>query len=652
MAKRISIIDKGQLHEMLEGFKQLQNTLEKMNATIGLVGENTKKVAEGFAKSEKEAKNTASQVKDVEKSTKGAKMSATDLYYAFKNIANAANGIKNSIIKFYTAHDKFKKPMIELARLSFKAEGIGTSLHQVKALGEAMRQFGGDSRSAASHIENLQANIADIEWGGEGGGLGEVAMRYGLDIVPGADDANSINEKLHDLLGNLNAGQQLNVKRLLGLDDATFQLLKSNDYKKLMEEGNRRAEGQLKNDAENKAKEVNATDAARNAQEEQYGIQQSTQIFDTLKQLDQDIINRLQSLEKYSGDIAKAEIKLEQGKALVDGIGSLIKAINGLTTLLGAKSLLDIFGPKGNAGKAAKTAWNLGKSGLRGAWNIGKNVFRWGRTAGMGGLALGAGMAYAMYKPMQLLDSDAKEIERYKKASPEEKKKMREAQKEKFGGLGLTKYFDQADAAEKRKKEEGDPVWKVRSQSRVDDAIAAYKNAEESGDIASSQLLDAWQRKGKGFDQRANASQEQLQKLNNFIAGLSKSQAQDILDELNYTDAKGHKRNYDVDDSTMKLLRERAAEVERTAGRANGNMKEAGLNLATTERAASQSVRPSNVVQNKTEYKDHIEVHVANPKEAEKTVREFQHRHDGEQTTTTSQGSSNAGIDMSEPRGM
>lgn len=642
MAKRISIISPGQLHDMLEKFNQLQDTLEKMNATAGKIGDNVRKVADGFSKSANAAKNTVSQVKEVENSTKSARSSATDLYYAFKSISNAADGVKNSIIKFYTAHDKFKKPMIELARLSFKAEGIGTTLHQVKALGEAMRRFGGDSRTAASHIENLQANLADIEWGGEGGGLGEVAMRYGLDIVPGADDANSINEKLHNLLGNLNAGQQLNVKRLLGLDDATFQLLKSNDYARLMEIGNGRAAGQLKNDAESKAIAVNDQDAARGAQEQQYGIQQSTSIYDSLIQYYQDIIDRLKSIESISGDLAKAEIKLEQGKALLDAIASLIKALNGLSMLLGAQGLPDISGPKGKtSAKVAKTAWKFVK-----------HLFELGMLLKLGPVALGVGMAYAMYKPMQLLDSEVKEIERYKNASPEEKARMREEQKKKFGKQGLTKYFDMADAAKERMRKEGGPAWKPRSQSRVDDAISAYRNAEASGDIASSALLDAWQTRGRGYDKRANASQEQLEKLNNFIAGLSKSQAQEILDELNLTDAKGRKRDYDVDSSTMKLLQERAGLVESAAGKANDNMKEAGVNLATTESAASQSVHPGNVVQNKTEYKDHIEVHVDSPKEAQETVREFQHRHDGEQGATASFDPSNAGVDMSEPRGM
>lgn len=656
--------------------EELKQNLEGAAAATGSVSDSAKQAKESI----EEAKNEAENLREVARNTSynnflgsinaiqrgllaitGAIKKAIAIPKAEKEYQLRMEKLRRTLkyVDFGKWHDiDFAKMHLnELRKFDIAAQASGSTAKNVKALEYSMKKFGGTAQDALRWTKSMQSNLADMEWGGEGGALGQVAFEYGLDFT-GNESQEDIDEKIANLLDTLPKRQQVRVAQMLGIDDANFKRLTDKDangkltLKKNQEEGLKEAEKTTSDENLSSAKKTFEADQQASIAIEQQNIKYAVNNIGTilssiLKSADMAYAENVKKLEDktFQRYMERAQTQLALTYAPLEHYISQFERIIGLlAAILDVAIAIKAFQALGSLGGIGKGVGGLLKRG-------GAGLLKWGGRllggAGAGAVSVGAAMAAAMILPMKWLNDDCKEIEAYRRASPEEKKKMREAQKEKIGGIGLTKYFDQADATEKRKAAE---AAAQPTANEVAEDINARFNAVYKGVDVASDLTDLFS-KDAGFGGTTKAARALISER---LKKLSPEDAASLLDDVNALDRRsvkngGRTPRYLMDKEQRKILEDRRNGVVLATEEADAALQTAGQNLSTANAGAAEMI--GQTVQNakKLETHDSYVFNVKDKNEAMGIYGDIQTAKDNVTPFAPNLGTQNASADADVP---
>lgn len=187
--------------ELLKKSKNIREAIQKLtenskllNAQQKQLSENTKNVADNLGKEDDKLKRlTTSTIKFLGQ------------YFAIKKTFSAVMG--------------FAKEGEELARM---ADLSGMSAQGIERLGIALKNYGGSASSASATLSKLNQQMQDLRFG-KGGKLGQVAIRYGLNLNASTPEQMLLN--IAKRMEGLGATQQVAMGRMIGLDNATLLLV-------------------------------------------------------------------------------------------------------------------------------------------------------------------------------------------------------------------------------------------------------------------------------------------------------------------------------------------------------------------------------------------------------------------------------------------
>ena len=659
--------------------EELKQNLEGAAAATGSVSDSAKQAKESI----EEAKNEAENLRDVARNTsysnflesinviKRGLLGITGIFKKAIAIPKAEREYQLRMEKLrrtlkYVDFGKWhdidfaKMHLNELRKFDIAAQASGSTAKNVKALEYSMKKFGGTAQDALRWTKSMQSSLADMEWGGEGGALGQVAFEYGLDFT-GNESQEDIDEKIANLLDTLPKRQQVRVAQMLGIDDANFKRLTDKDangkltLKKNQEEGLKEAEKTTSDKNLSSAKKTFEADQQASIAIEQQNIRYAVDNIGT-------ILSSIQtSADKaYAENVKKLEDKtfqryMERAQAqltltyapLEHYISQFERIIGLLAAILDVVIAIKAFNALGGLGGIGKGAGGLLKRGGAAVLKWGENLLKWGGgllgSAAGGATAVGIGMAASMMLPLKLINDDVERIEAYRNASPEEKKKMRE----KSSGKLLTKYFDQADATAKRKAAEG--AAKLTADETAEGINARFNAVYKGVDLASD--LSILFSKNFGFGGTTKAERALISER---LKKLSPKAAASLLDDVNALDKRsvqngGRTPRYLMDREQRKILEDRKNGVVLATEEADSALQTAGQNLSTANAGAAEMI--GTTVQNakKLETHDSYVFNVKDKNEAMGIYGDIQTAKDNVTPFAPNLGTQNASADADVP---
>lgn len=220
-----------------DAIRRLKAQVEKYQDEVNNAKEGTKEWEEANRKLKESQEELGGAVSangrlEFRQASEAAKKLADDEKKAAKEAENATHkldvltrkavvflGQYFAIKKSFAAVMSFAKEGEELARM---ADMAGTSANQIEKLSIALKNYGGSASSASSTLSKLNQQMEDLKYG-KGGKLGQASIRYGLNINAQTPEQMLLN--IAKRMEGLKPLQQLNLGRMLGLDDATIMLL-------------------------------------------------------------------------------------------------------------------------------------------------------------------------------------------------------------------------------------------------------------------------------------------------------------------------------------------------------------------------------------------------------------------------------------------
>lgn len=195
--------------QWIEADERLKKSKEELNKALSSEGK------AAFQAAQQEAKQLAQDQKEAAKA-------ADEHEKKLNRLAKSAVGFLGqyfAIKKTFSAVMGFAKEGEELARL---ADLSGMSAQGIERLGIALKNYGGSASSASATLSKLNQQMQDLRFG-KGGKLGQVAIRYGLNLNVSTPEQMLLN--IAKRMEGLGATQQLAMGRMLGLDNATMLLV-------------------------------------------------------------------------------------------------------------------------------------------------------------------------------------------------------------------------------------------------------------------------------------------------------------------------------------------------------------------------------------------------------------------------------------------
>ena len=234
----------------------------------------------------------------------------------------------------------FSKQAAYLDKLS---QTSGISARNIQQLGYALYKFGGDTDVATRSLTSLKAKIDQLKEfrkkGREGfSELFTIKRKYGMSLV-GADDPMTLLKQIAATMDKLSKDKQLKFAKALGLDDATFLMVKKGI--KSVEEELYKAQKYILFDEKD--------------------IQTSVKFEDTIKEIGADIelisksfsFGALPQLQKFSDKIKSVTNYLSEHPEVIKGLGLVTFSAGAM----GVLRLLEAVPTKFLAGTAAVTAF-------------------------------------------------------------------------------------------------------------------------------------------------------------------------------------------------------------------------------------------------------------------------------------------------------
>ena len=169
------------LGEIAKDIKDTENKInslekkeEELNKAIKEGKENTVQAKIELVKVKNELKETREHLDKTKNSTGG-------FLIQLKNLASAAAKVGGTFLAVKKAVDLASDFALQGEALANLAESAQTDIDTFQNLSNAIVHYGGSVDDASSTMEKFKTNLQDIQKGGNGGGLKEVAVKYQID---------------------------------------------------------------------------------------------------------------------------------------------------------------------------------------------------------------------------------------------------------------------------------------------------------------------------------------------------------------------------------------------------------------------------------------------------------------------------------------
>lgn len=201
--------------QWIKADEKLKRAKEELNNALADEGK-------GFKAAKQDAKALEQEQKELERQTKASAKAAEQASKKYHDMAKKAVAVLGqylAIKKTISAVMGFAAEGEELARM---AQLSGTSAESIERLGIALRNYGGSASSASSALGKLNKQMEELKYG-KNNKLSQAAIQYGLNINASSPEQLMMN--IAKRMEGLSALQQVNLGRMLGLDDATIMFL-------------------------------------------------------------------------------------------------------------------------------------------------------------------------------------------------------------------------------------------------------------------------------------------------------------------------------------------------------------------------------------------------------------------------------------------
>ncbi|MBO4556644.1 MAG: hypothetical protein J5706_07780, partial [Elusimicrobiales bacterium] len=223
-----NVNDKIMIELVLNAKKAIQEAQKAVNAISGIKDKQQKKDKETAEKQGRLAENATKKATAFEK--KFSSSVSRDLNLLFRRFF----GIY-AILKAAQSVDHFARMGAEVRDL---AKSAGMAEQKFEKLGYAAKKAGGSYASTAQTVKSLTLGLQNMKFG-SGGAIEQAAMRYGLET--GRDgqifNADELLKSIARTMGSLKGDNaaQIDLANILGLDEATFDMVRGGEASYLKE---------------------------------------------------------------------------------------------------------------------------------------------------------------------------------------------------------------------------------------------------------------------------------------------------------------------------------------------------------------------------------------------------------------------------------
>ena len=289
------------------------------------------------------AENLISKLRQIEYETQQLDDAASHLTSTFGKLFDSflRSSVPPAFIKMMADQAMvFSKQATYLDKLS---QTSGISAKNIQQLGYALYKFGGDTDVAIRSLVSLKAKIDQLKElrkkGGEGlSELFTIKRKFGLSLA-GAEDPMTLLKQIAATMDKLSKDKQLKFAKALGLDDATFLMVKKGI----------------------KSVEEELYKAQKYVLFDEKDIQTSVKFEDTIKEIGADVeliskafsFGALPTLQKFTDKIKTVTNYLSEHPELIKGMGLVAFS----TGAMGVLRLLETVPTKFLAGAGAVTAF-------------------------------------------------------------------------------------------------------------------------------------------------------------------------------------------------------------------------------------------------------------------------------------------------------
>lgn len=246
-----NVNDKIMIELILNAKKAIQEAQKAVNAISGIKDKEYQADKENAKKQEELAQKTGKAREAITR--KGSAIINQEMALLTRRFFSLY-----AVIRAFSMFNQFASMGADIRRL---AETTGLAEGRFEKLGNAAQKVGGSYQSTASTLKNLRSALQRMKFG-EGGILQEAAMKYQLQLGEGNQlyDTENLMRSIARTMGALNKAGDKNamfdLQDILGIDDATFKLIKNGEQEYL-----RRVAEAEANSAKAKAESVKYVEA-------------------------------------------------------------------------------------------------------------------------------------------------------------------------------------------------------------------------------------------------------------------------------------------------------------------------------------------------------------------------------------------------------
>lgn len=209
----------------------MANPLQAFVLTFALEGD--KIVSQGLKKMTQEADTLSESLSDTDKNLKnteeGAKRTGSEVGKSAQNFMQLARKVSSALAPLYALGTVLNKTL-DFAKqgegVLFMAQSANVAADSFQKLANASKMFGGSAEGMAGILANFSGQMQAMKFG-ENTALQSAAIKYGVSLQ-GANGLANPEEMLENLarrMETLAPEEQLNLGRMVGLDEATIRLL-------------------------------------------------------------------------------------------------------------------------------------------------------------------------------------------------------------------------------------------------------------------------------------------------------------------------------------------------------------------------------------------------------------------------------------------
>lgn len=412
--------------------QQLAEAQARIPEILRHLSEQADRAGQGVERLGRGQKNSAAE-------TKSFVQSLITLELSIRRIQGGFNGLKKTAL----FAEKTQKDVLQFSQL---ARSIDASASAMKALDQAGRKFGLGFGEVSNTIKSMKANLADLRWGGSGGGLGMLMRRWGGNFT-GYETEKEMLLKLRRVFMRVAPRDRLLVARDAGVSEQMQDMLTSHKTEEEFLSFLNKEKIDNWEDAEKKAREgVTAQGEKANATENRERADMIN--LGSITNETNKLLTKILGFMEAHPWLTAAQM----GLSAVGDVGNAAMGMLAIKNLLGGGigRAAGAAGASGAATAAGSVASNVA-AGAAGSAGLGVAGGLSAATLGWAALAVAAigGIGYGLYK----LDETLQDANRGKKEgeTDEQANKREDKERQALIDKGATKT--ELDEYDKEKEE-------------------------------------------------------------------------------------------------------------------------------------------------------------------------------------------------------